>query len=43
MEKQETLHDIRLKIEAHIKKTYLRQVQAPLGHDQKLICWMELC
>jgi len=43
MEKKETLHDIRLKIEAHIKKTYLRQVQALLGHDQKLICWMELC
>lgn len=42
-EKHETLREIRLKVEAHIKKTYLRQVQAPVGHDQQLICWMEIC
>ena len=42
-EKHETLRDIRLKVESHIRKTYLKQVQAPTGHDQQLICWMELC
>lgn len=42
-EKHETLREIRLKVEDHIRKTYLRQVQAPVGHDQQLICWMEIC
>jgi len=42
-EKQQTLSEIRQKVEDHITGTYLRQVQAPIGVVQKLICWMELC
>lgn len=42
-EKQETLREIRLKVDNHIRNSYLKQVQAPAGHDQTLICWMELC
>jgi len=41
-QKAETLHDIRLKIEKHIKNTYLRQVQAPVGVKPALKCWMEV-
>ena len=37
-----TLRDIRLKIEKHIKNTYLKQVQAPVGVKPTLKCWMEL-
>jgi len=29
-------------IEGHIKKTYLRAIQAPIGVNAKLITWMEL-
>ena len=36
------LRETRLKVEQHIKKTYLRQVNAPLGADPVLKCWMEL-
>lgn len=36
------LRDIRLKVEKHIKNTYLKQVQAPLGVKPVLKCWMEL-
>jgi superfamily II DNA or RNA helicase len=38
----ETLSDIRAKIEKHIKNTYLRQVQAPVGVKPILRAWMEL-
>ncbi len=38
----ETLHEIRLKIEKHIRNTYLKQVQAPVGVKPVLKCWMEL-
>ncbi len=39
---QPTLREIRLKIEKHIKNTYLKQVQAPVGVRPTLKCWMEL-
>lgn len=42
-EQAETLRDIRLKVEKHIKNTYLRQVQAPVGVRPALKCWMEIC
>jgi len=38
----ESLRDIRLKIEKHIANTYLKKVQAPLGVQPVLRCWMEL-
>jgi superfamily II DNA or RNA helicase len=37
-----TLSEIRHKIEKHIKNTYLKQVQAPLGVKPALRAWMEL-
>ena len=37
-----TLRELRLKVEKHIKNTYLKQVQAPLGAKPVLKCWMEL-
>jgi hypothetical protein len=39
---QADLHDVRLKVEKHIKNTYLKQVQAPVGVRPELKCWMEL-
>jgi superfamily II DNA or RNA helicase len=39
---QADLHDVRLKVEKHIKNTYLKQVQAPVGVKPVLQCWMEL-
>lgn len=39
---QKTLSDIRLAIEKHIAKTYLRKVQAPVGVKAILKAWMEL-
>jgi hypothetical protein len=39
---QPDLHTIRLKVEKHIKNTYLKQVQAPVGVNPVLKCWMEL-
>jgi hypothetical protein len=39
---EDTLSQIRLKIEKHIKNTYLKQVQAPIGVKPKLKAWMEL-
>ena len=39
---QPTLADIRAKIDKHIKNTYLKKVQAPIGVQQELIAWMEL-
>ncbi|MGA2864737.1 MAG: helicase-related protein [Verrucomicrobiota bacterium] len=37
-----TLGDIRKKVEAHLKNTYLKKVQAPQGVKATLKCWMEL-
>jgi superfamily II DNA or RNA helicase len=39
---QTELRDVRLKVEKHIKNTYLKQVQAPVGVKPVLECWMEL-
>ncbi|HRZ35329.1 MAG TPA: helicase-related protein [Candidatus Paceibacterota bacterium] len=39
---QAELHEVRLKVEKHIKNTYLKQVQAPVGVSPVLQCWMEL-
>lgn len=30
-------------IENHIKKNYMRSIQAPVGIKQRLVTWMELC
>ncbi len=38
----ETLSDIRVRVERHIKNTYLKQVQAPVGVRPTLKAWMEL-
>ena len=38
----EGLRTVRLKIETHIKNTYLKQMQAPVGIKPTLKCWMEL-
>ncbi len=37
-----TLSEIRVKLEKHIKNSYLKQVQAPIGVKPILKCWMEL-
>ncbi len=37
-----TLGDIRKTVEAHLKNTYLKRVQAPQGVKAALKCWMEL-
>jgi len=38
----QTLSEIRAKIEKHIKNTYFKKVQAPVGVKATLKCWMEL-
>ena len=40
--KQQTLSEIRQKLEKHIKNTYLKKVQAPIGVKAMLKAWMEL-
>jgi len=39
---QKTLLDVRKQIEKHIKNTYLKKVDAPVGVKPILKCWMEL-
>ncbi len=39
---KETLSEVRAKVERHIKNTYLKSVQAPLGVKPALKAWMEL-
>ena len=39
---EKTLSEIRAAVEKHIKNTYLKQVQAPIGVKPVLKCWMEL-
>lgn len=39
---EKTLAEIRGKVEKHIKNTYLKRVDAPVGVKPKLRCWMEL-
>jgi len=38
----DALRTVRLKLEGHIKNTYLKQMQAPVGVKPSLKCWMEL-
>lgn len=40
--KENTLMEIRAKVLKHIKNTYLKRVDAPLGVKPLLKCWMEL-
>ena len=40
--KEETLLDIRKRIDKHIKNSYLKRVDAPVGVKPRLSCWMEL-
>jgi len=37
-----TLVDIRKKVQRHIKDSYLRRVNAPVGVNAVLKCWMEV-
>lgn len=37
-----TLGEIRKRVDRHIKNTYLKRVDAPVGVRAKLKCWMEL-
>jgi len=39
---EELLKDIRIKMDEHVTKTYMRSVQAPQGVEFKLKAWMEL-
>jgi SNF2 family DNA or RNA helicase len=39
---EKTLSEIRGKVEKHIKNTYLKQVQAPVGVKPSLTAWMEV-
>ncbi len=42
MTAKETLSEVRAKVERHIKNTYFKSVQAPLGVKAALKAWMEL-
>ena len=39
---ERTLLGIRKRVERHVKNTYLKRVDAPLGVTPRLVCWMEL-
>lgn len=39
---KETLSEVRARVERHIKNTYLKSVQAPIGVKPVLKAWMEL-
>lgn len=39
---EKTLVELRAKVEKHIKNTYLKRVDAPVGVKPALKCWMEL-
>ena len=41
-EDEPTLLDIRGKIERHMKNTYLKRIDTPIGVKPALRCWMEL-
>jgi len=38
-----TLVEIRGRVNKHIKNTYLKRIDAPVGVGPRLACWMELC
>ncbi|MEE0264013.1 MAG: helicase-related protein [Acutalibacteraceae bacterium] len=39
---EEEFSDIRKMVESHIKKTYLKAIQAPVGKKAKLITWLQM-
>jgi hypothetical protein len=39
---KQTLVELRAKVDKHIKNTYLKRVDAPVGVKPALKCWMEL-
>ena len=39
---EKTLLHIRKRIEKHIKNSYLKRVDAPVGVKPRMCCWMEL-
>ena len=39
---RQQLLDISKRIEKHIKNSYLKRVDAPIGVKPRLCCWMEL-
>ena len=39
---EKTLIELRAKVEKHIKNSYLKRVDAPVGVKPALKCWMEL-
>ena len=39
---QATLGEVRARVEKHLKNTYFKQVQAPVGVAPRLVAWMEL-
>ena len=39
---EKTLIELRSKVEKHIKNSYLKRVDAPIGVRPKLKCWMEI-
>jgi superfamily II DNA/RNA helicase len=39
---EKTLAELRAKVEKHIKNTYLKRVDAPVGIKPALRCWMEI-
>lgn len=38
----ESLMEVRASVKKHIKNTYLKKIEAPVGVDIKLIAWMEI-
>ena len=42
VQEETTLIDLRTRVERHVTNTYLRRVDAPLGVEPRLVCWMEL-
>lgn len=40
---EEHFTTLKKKIDSHIKKSYMRAVQAPLGVKPRLVTWMQLC
>jgi superfamily II DNA or RNA helicase len=42
IQEQVALKEIRNKVQGHIKNTYLKRIDAPVGVIPKLKCWMEL-
>ena len=40
---EEHFSHLKKKIDSHIKKSYMRAVQAPLGVKPRLVTWMQLC